>query len=414
MRWGYPRAAITISVGNGLFDAACNMWWAFIPLYLMEVGDTSATEAVYWLAIGAMAQGFGRLMAGPVWGMLSDRYGRKIMYLRSLFFLIVTTVLFGYIAEPWQVIIALALHGIFSGYDGPAVAMLSVSVPDSHFRKSLGLFTAMRYLGQSVGPALGAVVAIAINYRATVLLSAVLTTAVFIWIIHAAPADRTDLSKTAGPPESKADEADTPAGGPDARPRLAPFRPSNQLWLAVFIFGIVVALNQVLRITTPIALRAIEGHDVAAATGMAFTLGGLASAIGVFVVSGRYFRIGRLRPAMVICSVVVGGAFLALGFTSTTAPYIAGVALVSLLQAAMIPTCNMLIAFNTSVARRGSAFGLGSGAQAIAIALGPAAAAAFVATSLPAGFAVVAAVCLALAALMHRQLREPRPEQAGT
>ena len=139
----------------------------------------------------------------------------------------------------------------------------------------------------------------------------------------------------------------------------------------------------------------------------------LASAVGVFIVSGRYFRIGRLRIAMVVCTCVTGLAFLGLGIMHASAPFVAVFALISLTQAAMIPTSNMLIAFNTPAARRGTAFGLGGSAQAIAIAVGPMAAALFVATSMAWGFAAIGLVCAALAALMHRRLREPRPEQSG-
>ena len=131
------------------------------------------------------------------------------------------------------------------------------------------------------------------------------------------------------------------------------------------------------------------------------------------MISSRYFRIGRLRPALVACSLMVGVAFLLLGFIDSVTPFILMFAIISLLQAAMIPTSNMLIAFNTSAARRGTAFGLGGSAQAISIAVGPIAAAVFIATSMQAGFAVVGLVCAALALLVHLQLREPRPEQYG-
>jgi len=405
LRWGFPPAAITLAVGNCLFDAACNIWWWFIPLYLIEVGHSTPAEAVYWLAVAATAQAICRMVSGPLWGVMSDRYGRKLMYMRALFFLVVTSILFGFITEPWQVVIALALHGLFSGYDGPAVAMLSVSVPDSHFKKSLGLFTALRYLGQSAGPALGAALALAFTYRTTILISAGLSAIIMLWIFHAVPSDRK------APVPATARSTGTQSASP--RPALEPFHPSGQLWLAVFIFGMLVALAQVLRITTPIALRAIEGQDVPGITGIAFTLGGLASAVGVFLVSGRYFRIGRLRSAMVACTCIAGLAFLGLGVMQASVPFVAVFALISLVQAAMIPTSNMLIAFNTPAARRGTAFGLGGSAQAIAIAVGPMAAALFVATSMAWGFAAIGVVCAALAALMHRRLREPRPEQSG-
>ncbi len=395
MRWGYPRAAITIASGNFLLDAACTLWWPFIPLYLIEVGAKTAAEAVYWLALASVVQGVTRILAGPLWGALSDRLGRKLLYLRAVFFLFLTTVMFAYISEPWQIVIVLGLHGFFSGYDGPTVALLSVTVPDRHFKKSLGLYSALRFLGQAVGPAIGAVLAILFSYRDAILISAVLTAAAILYIARAAPKD-----SVAKAPRSA-------GANPVKRPALQPFKPTGQLWLAVLIFGFVVALQQLLRITLPIALREIEGHDVPGVTGLAFTLGGLAAAVGVFVVSAKYFRVGRLRPALVACSVITGAAFLVLGTLHALTPYVIMFALISLLQAAMVPTANMLIAFNTPTARRGTAFGLGGSAQAVSIALGPAAAAVFAATSMQAGFTAVAVICTALAALIYRRLREP-------
>ena len=103
----------------------------------------------------------------------------------------------------------------------------------------------------------------------------------------------------------------------------------------------LVAISQVLRINTPIALRAIEGHDVAGITGIAFIMGGTGEC-SQRVHRGRYFRIGRLCAAMVTCSMIAGGAILALGLMHA-----------------------------------------------------------------------VALMCAALAALMRRHLREPRPEQTG-
>ena len=398
MRWGYTRAAITISTGNFLLDAACTLWWPFIPLYLIEVGAKTAAEAVYWLALASILQGVMRILSGPLWGALSDRMGRKLLYLRAVFFLFLTTVLFAFITEPWQIVVVLALHGFFSGYDGPTVALLSVTVPDRHFKKSLGLYSALRYLGQSIGPAIGAVLAIVFSYRDAILISAVLTAMVMLYVARAAPKD---VVAKAAPAAS---------GAPAGRPALQPFRPTGQLWLAILIFGVVVALQQVLRITMPIALLEIEGRDVPGVTGLAFTLGGLAAAVGVFVVSAKYFRVGHLRRALVVCSAIIGAAFLVLGTLHALTPYVIMFALISLLQAAMVPTANMLIAFNTPAARRGTAFGLGGSAQAVSIALGPAAAAVFAATSMQAGFAAVAVACAALAVLIHRRLREPRPD----
>jgi DHA1 family multidrug resistance protein-like MFS transporter len=55
-----------------------NLWYPFLPLYVLELGATSDANAVFWMSIALTAQGVGRLASIAVWGVLSDRLGRKM------------------------------------------------------------------------------------------------------------------------------------------------------------------------------------------------------------------------------------------------------------------------------------------------------------------------------------------------
>ena len=68
-----------------------------------------------------------------------------------------------------------------------------------------------------------------------------------------------------------------------------------------------------------------------------------------------------------------------------------------------------LIALNSDRDRRGTAFGLATGAQALALIGGPMGAALIAATSLTAGFVAISALLVGLALLLALRLREPRP-----
>src|SRR5690606_1122129 len=129
------------------------------------LGATSDANAVFWAGLATSAVGVARLVSGPVWGMLSDRFGRKLMFVRALAFASVTTAVAAFATEPWHVVAALSIQGIFSGFLPAAVALTSVSVSDSRLGQSLGYVSAAQYLGVTGGPAAGSILAALFDIR---------------------------------------------------------------------------------------------------------------------------------------------------------------------------------------------------------------------------------------------------------
>ena len=97
-----------------------------------------------------------------------------------------------------------------------------------------------------------------------------------------------------------------------------------------------------------------------------------------------------------------------LPFTLDAWTFTAAFAGIALLQAAMVPATNTLIAANAPRERRGTAFGLASGVQALAFMVGPMAAAGFAAISLTLGFAVLGVLFVLLGIMIAVAVREPR------
>jgi MFS family permease len=203
--------------------------------------------------------------------------------------------------------------------------------------------------------------------------------------------------------------------GPAARSKepsaakLEPFKPTYQFWLAILLYLFIFALNQLIRLATPISLSQIEGgEDVAGLVGLAFTLGGLVSAISVLFIAPRFFGLGRISIGLTGALVLAAGGNVFLGFANNTVLFMLGFLIVAGVLSAITPTTNTLIAGNASRARRGTAFGIASSAQALSFAVGPIGAAVFAAVSLEAGFLGLAVTLLALALLVWFTLREPR------
>ncbi len=388
----HKRAVVAIASATGSTSLLMNVWFPFLPLYMLQVGARDEAAALFWVAVGLSAQGVGRLIGGPLWGLLSDRLGRKKMFVRAVYFAALTAFVLSIINAPWQVGIALGLQGLLSGFVPAAVALTSVSVPDAKVRDALNAVSGSQYLGSAIGPAVGAAMAIGFGYRGAIFTSGLLIAAVATAVVFLVPADT--IRKKERDPTGAAIE-------------LPPFKPTLQFALAILLYFSLFALGAFRSIATPIALKDIAGANVTEATGLAFTLGGIASALGIWILSTRFFRKQRLRNMLAVTCVLTALAHLLLALSNSVWLFVLAFTLAAFLNASMMPATNTMIALNVSRDRRGTAFGIGSAAQAIAFMVGPMGAAMFARFSLKAGFATIGVLLLALAALVALAVREP-------
>lgn len=390
------RSVRLIALATGVTTASITLWFPFLPLYMLYVGAANEADAIFWVAAGQGTQGVTRLISGPLWGVLADRHGRKKMFVRAVYCGALTTFIISIIGAPWQLCIALGLHGALSGFVPSAIALTSVTVPDGRIKQALSLVTGSQYLGSAMGPLLGAALTMAFGYRGAIFCSGLMVVLVGTLVWRAVPADIVRARAAAG------------AGGGTEAATLEPFRPGFQLLLATFIYFMLFSIATFRSVATPIFLQGLVGGDATHATGVAFALGGAASALGIWLMTGRWVK--QLRAG----TVLAGGALLLalvhglLAGSSTVLQFDIWFTLASLLNAALMPATNTLIALNVSRGRRGTAFGYGSSAQAIAFMVGPMAAAGFAHWSLAAGFAVVGVVMLVMAVVMKLAVKEPR------
>jgi len=395
-----PYLKVSIAIGSGAFLAsfAMNFWWPFLPLFLRDIGATSDANALFWVGLATAVQGIARLVTGPFWGVLSDRYGRKLMLIRALFAASVTTAIAAVAHEPWVIVASLTMQGLFSGFIPAAIALTSVSVPDTKLDRALGVVTAGQYLGGTLGPAAGAGLAVGLGFRGAIVASAVLPALAAAWIIFAVPRD---------PVEARIAR---PVATP--RRRLAPSLGwasgfSRTFWIALLLYFGLFALNQLIRVSTPIALKDIAGEDRAAAlSGIGFTAAGAGSVLGVLVLARIVGLWTGLRGTVIALTLVSAVVTPVMAIGGNEWLFIVGLLVFAVANGASMPATNALIASTVQPARRGTAFGLASSAQAIAFMVGPMSAAAFAATSLPLGFLVCAGLFAALALVVAVFSRE--------
>jgi len=377
-----------ITVATGIVSTVMYMWTPFLPLFMRDLGVDSEASAVSWVAIALTCQGVASLASGPIWGWLSDRYGRKLMFVRSLFATALTAFILGSATAPWHVAVAMAALGLLGGYVQAGSALVSVVVPDADLKTGLARVSGALYIGSMAGPALGSLLAIWMSFRGTIFVSALASVVVAAAAARLVPADRTRFAST-------------------GKRELEPLNPTPQLGLAILLYLLVFGLNQLIMVATPSALNLLSGQSRAVGvSGLAFTLAGVASAVGVFVVSTRFFLTGSLRRSLGAAALIIAAAHAVMAASGGVTLYIAAFIVISLLEAAMIPVTSTLIAMNVTASRRGTAFGLVTAARAIALSAGPGGAALMTATSLRTGLVVIAVLFVGLAVLIRTALRE--------
>ena len=168
--WRRNQAAVTLATFIGFTGFTLVM--PFLPLYFEQLGlhDTSAIAIWSGLSLG-VTPAITAAMA-PVWARVADRYGRKLMVVRSLTFFIVTMAAMAYVTRPWQVLALRAALGFFAGYGPIAMTMAAESAPPEQMASALGWVQTSQRLGPALGPVLGGVLAQTVGLREAFLIAA--------------------------------------------------------------------------------------------------------------------------------------------------------------------------------------------------------------------------------------------------
>ncbi|MCK5343609.1 MAG: MFS transporter [Candidatus Heimdallarchaeota archaeon] len=114
---------------------------------------------------GASGKAMGLLMASyavaqfifsPIWGKISDKYGRKPILIIGVFGFGLAMMLFGFATQLWMLFAARILAGVLSSATMPtAMAYIGDSTSDEDRGKGMGILGAAMGLGMVVGPGLG-------------------------------------------------------------------------------------------------------------------------------------------------------------------------------------------------------------------------------------------------------------------
>jgi len=130
-----------------------------LPFYALRLHGTP--ETVGWLiASFSIAQ----LLSAPVWGRVSDRYGRRPALLIGLTASTIAFAVFGLADAVWLLFVSRVVQGAGGGTTGVAQAYVADTVEPKDRARALGWLSATTNLGVALGPVLGSF-AIALGKR---------------------------------------------------------------------------------------------------------------------------------------------------------------------------------------------------------------------------------------------------------
>jgi multidrug resistance protein len=146
---GFRRLAVLIAV-NFVDMIGFMIVLPLLPFYALKLNASAETIGLL-IASFSIAQ----LIAAPLWGRMSDRYGRRPALLIGLSASAVAYVVFGFASSVWLLFLSRLVQGAGGGTTGVAQAYVADTIEPGDRARALGWLSAATSAGVMVGPALG-------------------------------------------------------------------------------------------------------------------------------------------------------------------------------------------------------------------------------------------------------------------
>jgi DHA1 family multidrug resistance protein-like MFS transporter len=371
----------------------------FLPLYVWELGVTDPARIALWSgALAAVTPAISGVLA-PWFGRLADRFGRKLMLVRSLVGFTVIIAAMGLVTSVEQLFAARVLQGLFAGFTPMAMAVASVAAPREKVPTAIGMVQSAQLLSAAVGPAAGGYVASHFGIRYAFFVTAGMCALALLGLVFLFSEE---------PPRRASTSPSAPVGGRRAPAARLPLRDvvANPNFAVVIVLLLVAQfIDRGLALLIPLQVAALPGVQVIAATsGLIISVAAVAATISANAVArlSRDFASSRLLTGALLAGAPLCAAMaLVHGWPALLALR----ALAGLALGGAITLAYTLGASIVPGEQRGAAFGwLALGVQ-VGTAASPLVTGVIAAASLPGAFLLYGALSLGAAALLAFGMR---------
>lgn len=328
-----------------------------LPFYVQRVG---ASPEIITLVLGLYS--VGQFVAGPLWGKLSDRFGRKPVLAITSFGLALSYLLLGFADTLPLLIFSRLFGGVMAGNIAAAQAYVTdITTPETR-AAGMGLLGAAFGLGFIFGPAIGGVLGgqdlATANFTAPALAAAAIT-------FLAALAVPIFLKESLTP------EMRVRSAAPSLGERLkATFR-RRVLVVLVSAGFLIITAWALFETVFALWANAVFAYGPAQ-IGYVLTLMGLISVIVQGGAMGRLTRRFGERNLAITAAVLLIAGYALLAASVTTAPMLAACAVLAVGSALFNPAMSSLVSQEAEPHERGAVLGVYQGATALSRVAGPA------------------------------------------
>ncbi|ADL08868.1 MFS transporter [Thermosediminibacter oceani] len=344
------RNLFLISIGVFIAQIAFSSITPFLPSLLIELGLKSNIS--FWSSLIFSVQSVVFGIMAPVWGAISDRYGKKPMMARAGLGMGVVYFLLAASKNHIQLLLLRALNGALSGYIPASISLVASTSRPDRLNQNLGMVNTASAVGAITGPMIGGLTAKVFGMRGSLAFSG------FLLIIAGSLPYVTRIKE---PPRSQKAEG-------SIKDSIIETFKNRQLTL-VFMTGLFTqaALMAILP-TLNLVMRNIAPQNAEFYTGLVFSIIGVSTAIASPFI-GRMTDIpltSLYRWSLIGSSILTALQGLAASVTSLLIlRFIFG-----FFNAAMTISGNVLIAKAGGSGSQGSSFGVYNGIMSIGLVFG--------------------------------------------
>lgn len=332
----------------------------FLPYYVQELGVSDLTEVEMWAGILYSVPAVLMGIFAPIWGSLSDRYGRKLMVERAMLGGAVILTVTGFVRNAPQLLFMRSLQGCVTGTVAAATTLVASSTPRERMGYALGLLQMAIYGGASIGPLVGGLVADTFGYRAAFLVTGGLLLFAGLLVLFLVQ------EQFDPPPKEKGKE---PGGLWQGLKMIV----RSQALMTVF--GVRVIMRLGTRLVTPVLPLFIQtllpvGARVASFSGLVSGVSCVTSALAAAVLGRFGDRLGR-RRVLLACAFGATLLYLPQFFVTSPTQLLALQAGVGITTGGTLAMVSALLASLSPKGRQGVVYGVDSSAVSAANAIGP-------------------------------------------
>lgn len=328
----------------------------FLPYFVRDLGVHSDKGVILWS--GWLSSGAGLTMAivAPMWGVLADRHGRKLMVLRSMFGGVLVLGLMGLVHNVYQLLGLRILQGILTGTVSASVALVASVVPERRTGFAMGMMQQALFIGNAIGPLVGGFAADRWGYRVPFEIAAgfLVIGACATWFGVKESFDREDMETSAG------------SGAMTIREVLSITGFSTMIGLLFMVHFSGSFVGPIL----PLYIRQLGAHDNAT-TGLIFALAAVSAAVAAPVIGLLGDRVGY-AAILRSCTFANGVLLIPQGLARTVSQLAVMRMAFSFSDVGTMPTANALIRKLVPRHACGKAFGLVQSVTCFGWGLGPA------------------------------------------